>query len=341
MKKGVLLVNLGTPNSPSRGDVYTYLKQFLLDPRVIDINPVSRNLLVRGIIAPFRSGNSAKLYQKLWTDKGSPIKIYGYSLKEKVQKILGDDYVVALGMRYQEPSIEKALEELRQAKVGSIVVFPLFPQYASASTGSAHQEVMRIVSKWLAIPDLRFINSYYDQKDMIEIFAQNALKHDPKSFDHVLMSFHGIPERQMIKTDIGEHCLKKPNCCQTITEDNQFCYKAQCHATAKALAARLALNEEDYTICFQSRLGKAEWVKPYTTDVLKIRREKGDKRLLVFSAAFVADCLETTIEISEEYTEEWQHMGGEKVQLVESLNDKDEWAEAVSKMVAGKPFNGK
>ncbi len=331
-KKGVLLVNLGTPNSPSRKDVYVYLKQFLLDPRVIDIGWLPRNLLVRGIIAPFRSGDSAKLYKKLWTPEGSPIKVYGEQLKIGVQKILGEDYQVELAMRYQNPSIESALENLFKNDINDILIFPLFPQYASASTGSVHEEVMRIVSKQQNIPDIKFINSYCDNEDMAKIFADNARKYDIDSYDHILFSYHGLPKRQIRKGDPYDYCFKE-NCCNTLTKKNQFCYCAQCTATTQAIAKELNLKPDQYTQCYQSRLGSDPWIQPYTSDILKERSEKGDKKLLVFCPAFVADCLETTIEVSEEYMEEFEEMGGEHVQLVESLNDNPKWFELVANMV--------
>ncbi len=334
MKKGVLLVNLGTPDEPSRGAVYKYLKQFLLDPRVIDIPWLQRNLLVRGIIAPFRSGPSSKIYKKLWTEEGSPIKTYGYILQKEVQKNLGEDYMVELAMRYQSPSIDSALKRLKNAFVDEIIVFPLFPHYASASTGSVLEEVMRLLSKEQVIPPLKMINSYHDNKDMIEIFANNARKHDIDKMDHILFSFHGVPQRHMTKADpTKKHCLKKENCCSTICNTNKFCYSAQCHETAHLIAAKLGLPKEEYTICYQSRLGNDPWMQPYTTDALRERREAGDKNLLVFSAAFVADCLETTVEISDEYQEEWVEMGGEKLYLVESLNDNPKWVNAVADMI--------
>jgi ferrochelatase len=335
-KKGILLVNLGTPDSPSRGDVYRYLKQFLLDPRVIDIPWLPRNLLVRGIIAPFRSGASAKLYKELWTPEGSPIKIYGERVKAGVQQILGPEYVVALGMRYQNPSIESALNELLDQQVSEITVFPMFPQYASASTGSVHEEVMRLISQRLGIPNIKFINSYYDLPAMIDIFADNARQFDIDSYDHILFSFHGLPQRQLRKTDTCNHCLKTSNCCHAISEKNQFCYGAQCHGTAYAIADKLGLSKDRYTICYQSRLGKDPWVQPYTSVVLEELAKKGAKRLLVFSPAFVADCLETIIEISTEYQEEFEEMGGEKVDLVPSLNDDPRWIQAICDLLLEK-----
>ena len=332
-KKGVLLVNLGTPDAPTWGAVYKYLKQFLLDPRVIDYSWLARNLLVRCLILPFRTGNSTKLYQQLWMKEGSPLKVYGERLTDGVRKVLGSEYEVELAMRYQSPSIESAIDKLIARQVSEIFVFPLFPHYASASTGSAHEEVMRVLSTKQAIPTVKMINSYHDLPAMIKIFADNGRKHGIENYDHILFSYHGLPQRQMIKADNCNHCLQSDDCCQTLSVKNQFCYTAQCHATTAALAKELNLQEGQYTTCYQSRLGKEVWVQPYTSDVLKVRAEKGDKKLLVFCPAFVSDCLETTIEVSVEYQEEFEEMGGEHVQLVESLNDNPKWVEAVAEYV--------
>ena len=332
-KKAVLLVNLGTPDEPSRSAVYRYLKQFLLDPRVIDTGWLSRNLLVRGIIAPFRSGESAKLYQKLWTEAGSPLKVYGEQLTEGVAAQLGDDYVVSLGMRYQSPSIEQALESLLAASPSDLIVLPLFPQYASATTGSVHEEVMRLLSKRLTIPNIKLINSFPDYEPMIDVFVKNAKAMQPEQYDHILFSYHGLPERQLIKADNCNHCLQSPDCCQLIAPENQFCYSAQCHVTTTAIASKMELSKEDYSICFQSRLGRAEWIKPYTSDVVVERAKLGDRKLLVFCPAFVADCLETRIEIEEEYREEFLELGGEQLDLVSSLNADPDWITAVRNLV--------
>lgn len=328
------MVNLGTPDAPDRGAVYRYLKQFLLDPRVIDIGTIPRNLLVRGIIAPFRSGSSAKLYQELWTENGSPLKYYGYQLKDLLQAVLGDAYQVELAMRYQNPSVESAINRLLDAAVSEMIVVPLFPQYSSACTGSVYEEVMRLLSKEQVIPALRFINSYCDHPDFIEAILERAKEHNINEYDHVLFSYHGLPVRQLIKGDRSkQHCQKQPNCCQTLTDANQYCYSAQCYATTQALATALGLQTNQYTTCFQSRLGRDPWVQPYTSDVLKERAKAGDKKLLVFCPAFVADCLETTIEISEEYQEEFEELGGEKVQLVESLNDHPKWVQGLKNII--------
>ena len=334
-KKGVLLVNLGTPDDPGRGAVYRYLKEFLLDPRVIDYPWLARNLLVRGIIAPFRSGSSSKLYKMLWTEEGSPLKVYGERVAEGVQQLLGEEYVVELAMRYQNPSIESAIRSLLRMQVAEIIVFPMFPQYASATTGSIHEEVMRVLAKQETIPNVKLINSYYDNETMIEIFADNARRFDLGSYDHLIFSYHGLPQRQLRKGDpTGNYCLQAEGCCQSLCLDNQFCYSAQCHATTRAIAVKLELNPDQYTTSFQSRLGPELWAQPYTIKTIEELAEKGAKRLLVFSPAFVADCLETIIEIGTEYQEEFEKMGGEKADLVPSLNDDPRWIRAVADMVA-------
>ncbi len=331
-KIGVLLVNLGTPDSPSRKDVYKYLKEFLLDKRVIDYPWLKRNLLVRGIIAPIRSGASAKIYQELWTEDGSPLKIYGENLRDGVQAMLGDKYVVKLAMRYQNPSIESSLKELLSEDLKEMIVLPLFPQYASASTGSVHEEVMRLLGKELNVPQVKFINSFPDYEPMIDIFVDHARQYDLSSYDHILFSYHGLPERQIRKSDTCNHCLKE-GCCDTLSGKNRYCYSAHCYATTRALVAKLGLEEGSYTTCFQSRLGKDPWVQPYTSDIITKQAQEGTKRMLVFCPAFVADCLETTIEVKVEYQEEFEEQGGEHVDLVESLNDDPKWIAAVKDMI--------
>jgi ferrochelatase len=333
-KKGVLMVNLGTPDSPNRKDVRRYLTQFLMDARVIDYPFLVRSLLVKGVIAPFRSGSSSKLYKELWTEEGSPLKVYGERLSENVREQLGEEYVVELAMRYQNPSMESALKKLLQAQVSEIIVFPLFPQYASATTGSVHEEVMRLLVKEEAIPNVKLINSYYDYAPMIDVFVENAKQFNLEEYDHILFSYHGLPQRQLRKADAcGNYCLKQENCCHSISAVNQFCYSAQCHATTQAIVNKLNLKEEQYTTCFQSRLGPEKWAQPYTSKVIEEQSKKGAKKLLVFSPAFVADCLETIIEIGTEYQEEFEEMGGEHVDLVPSLNDNPKWISAVADLI--------
>jgi ferrochelatase len=334
-KKGVLLVNLGTPNSASTADVRTYLNEFLMDPRVIDINPVLRTLLVRGLIVPFRAPKSAKLYRAIWSDTtGSPLMHYSILQQEALKQRLGDEYVVELAMRYQNPTIESALNRLKDALVDDIQVIALFPQYASASTGSVYDKVMELLMQWPTKPTISFVNSFHDNELMIATFAENGAKYAPEKFDHVLFSFHGLPQRQLIKADhTHKHCLKVDKCCETITDANKFCYSAQSYNTAKLIAEKLNIPKEKYTVCFQSRLGNDPWVQPYTSEIVANLAKAGKKSLLVFCPAFVADCLETVYEVTTEYGDEFKALGGERVQLVESLNDSPTWISALEKMV--------
>jgi len=333
-KKGVLLINLGTPDSPSTSDVRKYLGEFLMDPRVIDVNPVLRTFLVKGIIVPFRSPKSAKLYQKIWSDTtGSPLLYYSILQRDLLREKLGDGYQVELAMRYQSPSIQSALDAFKDALVDDIRVIPLFPQYAMASTGSVYDKVMEIVSTWTTKPNISFINSFHDDDLMIATFADNAQKYKPETYDHILFSFHGLPQRQLIKSDhTHNHCLKSADCCQTLTDANKTCYSAQSHHTAKLIAEKLNIPKEKYTICFQSRLGSDPWVQPYTSEIVAKLGAEGKKRVLVFCPAFVADCLETVYEVTVEYGEEFKALGGEHMQLVESLNDAPMFIESLKRM---------
>ena len=329
-KTGVLLVNLGTPDSYRTADVRKYLVEFLTDGRVIDIPAVPRQMLVRGIIGPFRSPKSAKTYKEIWTDEGSPLLVISEKLRDLVADALGEEYQVELAMRYQNPSVGSVLERFKGKVLKKIKVIPLFPQYASATTGSVHQEVMRIVSGWQTIPDIDFLNSYPVQEKMIATHVERGKEHDLASYDHILFSYHGLPERQLVKADPGNHCVQSEDCCFQWTDKNYYCYGAQCYATTKAIAAGLGLSEDQYTTCFQSRLGKQPWKQPYTSEVIEqLAKEKGAKRLICFCPAFTADCLETIFEIGEEYAEEFKEMGGEELTLVEGLNTHPRWVEAV------------
>jgi protoporphyrin/coproporphyrin ferrochelatase len=331
-KTGVLLIQLGTPDSPSVKDVRRYLREFLSDARVIDINWLARTLLVNLIIVPFRAPKSAKIYGQLWTENGSPLLFYSERLKNKLQKIIGDDFDIELAMRYQNPSMESVLETMRKKNYHKIIILPLFPQYASATNGSAIDKAMNIIRKWWVIPEIKVISQFYDYEGYINCFVHNAGKYTINEYDHILFSYHGLPERQVDKVyDDGKPCADH-NCEKEITEDNKFCYKATCYATTRALAEKLNIPNEKYTVCFQSRLDD-KWLKPFADKTVIEQAKKGAKRLLVFSPAFVADCLETTIEIGHEYQHLFAQNGGDKVQLVESLNDSDLWVETVKNLI--------
>ncbi len=331
--KGVLLINLGTPLSPSTSDVRTYLKEFLLDERVIDINPISRNLLVRGIIAPFRAPKSAAIYKKVWTEKGSPLMVITQNVQALLVQKLGAEYVVDMAMRYQEPTIEAALERLYKANISELTVIPLFPQYASASTGSVIEKVMALMSKWQYHPNLKIINNFYNHPLYIKAVCEKAKPFLDKDFDHVLFSFHGLPVRQLFKSNPNGHCKDDGKCCLSLTNNNIHCYSAQCFETARLLAETLNITKDMYTVCFQSRLGKEKWTTPFAPDVLKELAGQGKKKILAFSPAFVSDCLETLYEIVHEFDEDFKAAGGEKVQLVPCVNEHPIWIEALENMV--------
>jgi len=336
MKTGVLLVNLGTPDSPSTADVRKYLTEFLNDSRVIDINPVGRFFLVNFLIIPFRSSKSAALYKHIWhPQKGSPLLFHGLSLKEKLQADLGDRFIVEFGMRYQNPPLQTALENLRKQMVSKIIVIPLYPQYSSSATGSSIQKIMEIIKGWEVTPSMEFISEFYRNEGFINTFSEIGSKYNWRDYDHVLFSYHGLPERQILKASdhYGKNTCKLGSCCESLTARNQYCYRAACFDTTRSIATKLEIPKEKYSVSFQSRLGRDPWIKPYSDHVIIEKAKQGMKKILVFSPAFVADCLETIYEIGTEYDELFKEHGGEKIQLVESLNDHPKWVETISNMV--------
>jgi ferrochelatase len=338
MNTAVLLINLGTPDSPSTRDVRSYLRQFLNDPRVVDLPAPLRWALVNLIIVPFRAPKSAKIYQQLWTDQGSPILLHGQRVKSLLQQRLGEGYTVELAMRYKNPSIPDTLERLRKTNPDRILVVPLFPQYASASTGSAMQAVMDVVRDWWVIPDIRLISQYWNHPTLIHAWLERGRQYDWRDYDHVLFSYHGLPERQVDKVYDQGLCRDR-DCEHEITDENAYCYKATCYGTTRLLAQGLGIPEEKYTTCFQSRLDK-KWLEPFADKLVEEHARQGAKKLLVFSPSFVADCLETTIEIGHEYQELFEEHGGEKVQLVDSLNDHPAWIDTLEALVRDEDIQG-
>jgi len=338
-KTGVLLINLGTPDSPSVKDVRKYLFEFLNDPRVIDISPIARFFLVNFIIVPFRAPKSAKIYKKLWTGQGlpagrqgSPILIYGKAVQGKLQQVLGSSYGVELAMRYQNPSLDDVVREMEKKNYNKIIIIPMFPQYASASTGSAIEKAMKLISKWWIIPEIKIISQFYDNEGYLDTIVAQAKKYNLNDYDHVLFSYHGLPVRQVDKVYSDGRLCEEYNCETEITTENKYCYKATCYATTRLLTGKLGIPKEKYTVCFQSRLDK-DWLEPFSDRVIIEQAKKGAKKLLVFSPAFVADCLETTVEIGIEYQDLFVQYGGEKIQLVESLNDHPAWIETLKNMI--------
>ncbi len=340
-KIGVLLVNLGTPDSPKTGDVRRYLREFLMDKRVVDYPLIPRWMLVNLIIAPFRAPKSAKEYRKLWEERGSPLKFYGEDVRDLLQESLSDDYVVKLAMRYQTPSIQQGLDELQRMNIRHIICIPLFPQYASATSGSVIDKVMEIVKTWQIIPSVNFVSHFPDHPLFIEAHLERAREQlDKQEFEHILFSYHGIPVSQIKKGSQDNYC-KVGSCCDTFHKKNQFCYRAQCFQTSRVLAGKLNIPPEKYTVSFQSRLGPVPWIRPYTDEVLVELAEKGITKVMAFSPAFVADCLETTLEVGEEYKEDFLEAGGEVWQLVESLNDHPKWIACLKDLVLQNTADGR
>lgn len=332
--EAILLINLGTPDDPTPGKVGKYLTQFLNDKRVIDINPIGRFFLVNGIIVPFRRFKSSKLYQAIWTKEGSPLLLHSIDLKNKLQKEVPADVHVELAMRYQTPSLKNALENLRKLRPDKIHIIPLYPQYASSSTGSTLEDVLNKIKSWEVIPNLNVISKFYDHPKFVEALVSEARNYDLSKYDHVLFSYHGLPERQILKASAhyGNNTCQMGDCCNKITANNRYCYRANSMETTRQLVKALQIPEGKYTSAFQSRLDD-KWLKPYSDKVVAELAKKGAKNILVFSPAFVADCLETIYEIGTEYQEIFHTNGGEKVTLVKSLNSSDAWVKAVKEIV--------
>ena len=332
-KKGVLLINLGTPDSPSVSDVRKYLKEFLMDEYVIDLPYLTRWFLVNVIIATFRAPKSAKIYQELWDERGSPLLYFGLDVQKLLQDKLGDKYIVEFGMRYQNPPIKAALERLKEQGVTDLKVIPMYPQWASSSTKSSIEKVKELLEKLNYSPNVNFVETFVDNKLFIKAFAENGNKHwKSGDFNHVLFSFHGIPERHILKDSDGDYC-KLGDCCKKYNSKNRLCYRAQSYETARLIAQKMNLTEDQYSVAFQSRLetrARDPWLKPYSDFVTADLAKKGKKNVLAFSASFVADCLETTIEVGDEFKEIFLENGGEKWQLVESLNTSNTWVECLA-----------
>jgi ferrochelatase len=316
------MLNLGTPRSPATSDVRRYLREFLSDPRVIDLAVPARWALVNLVIAPFRAPRSAAAYRKIWSTAGSPLLANGMALRAALATELGANHVVELGMRYGEPSIAGALERLCDAGAARIVALPLFPQYASSSLGSALARLFELAAARTNVPAFEALTEFYDSPGFIAALAEIS-RPRLAAFrpDHVLFSYHGLPERHMRAGDpSGRHCLGSETCCDAISFANARCYRAQCHATTRALAGALGLAPGSFSLAFQSRLGRDPWIRPYTDVRLPELALAGVKRLAVLCPSFAADCLETLEEIGIRGAEQWREAGGEALELVPCAN---------------------
>lgn len=332
VRRGLLILNLGTPDGAEAGPVRRYLREFLSDPRVVDLNPVGRWLLLNLIILPFRPRRSAHAYQQIWTPQGSPLLVHGRALTEAVAGALRGEFEVALGMRYGNPSIRSALEELQRRGVRELTVLPLYPQNAASTSGSSVAKVYEELARRFEVMPVEIVPAFFDDEGFLsawEEVAKPAL--ELARADHFLFSFHGVPERHVQKSDpTGSTCLAAGNCSERLTDANRTCYRAQCFATARLIAGRLKLPREQWTVSFQSRLGRTRWVHPYTDAVLPELAQRGVRRIAVFSPSFVADCLETLEELRIRGREQWLALGGEELTLIPSLNSHERWVEAVA-----------
>ena len=332
---GVLLVNTGTPRSAEVADVRAYLRQFLSDPRVIDIHPVARWLLLHLVILPFRPAKSAAAYRAIWTPQGSPLLVNGRAFAANLQAALGPSAQVRVAMQFGVPSIPEALEGFAASGIDRIIVVPLFPQYAAASTGSAVAAVQAAASARWVVPQLHVIGAFWHEPaflDAVAVQAQVALDAGPA--DHILFSYHGLPERHCRRTDAtASHCLQRPDCCDALVQANRHCYRAQCFATSRALIARLGLDPAQVTTCFQSRLGRTPWIRPYTDEVLAEKGRAGVKRLVVVEPSFVADCLETLEEIGIRGRDAFAAAGGGALVLAAAPNADAAWASGMAALL--------
>jgi ferrochelatase len=333
-KKAVLLLNLGTPDQCEPADVKRYLRQFLNDPRVIDLPAFIRWPLVNLAIIPFRYKKTAAAYQKIWEKAGSPLSIHTSAMQQALGEVLGEEYQVEYGMRYGSPSIDSALNKLNSC--GSITVIPLFPQYSSAATGSAIEELLKPFSGQWNVPEIRIIRDFYNHPGFISAQAELIKQHIAgKNIDQVLFSYHGLPERHINKSECTVKC-DRSNACPVVSSQNLYCYRAQCYATTSLLASELGLTQDQYFHSFQSRLGRTPWITPYTDLVLPELIQKGVKNIAIVCPSFVADCLETLEEINIRAREQWTALGGNQFTFIPCVNSSPLWVNALADMVLAK-----
>lgn len=330
--QGLLLVNLGSPRSTSTNDVRRYLNQFLMDPYVIDLPWPIRRALVALILLK-RPAESAAAYAQIWWPEGSPLVVLSKRLRDVVRPLWSHG-PVELGMRYSQPSIESALLSLVAQGVKTVVLAPLYPQFADSTTTTVIQETYRLISKHNLDIKLRILPAFYDDKRYIDALVSSAKPALEQDFDHLLFSFHGLPERHILKLDTTKsHCLKQDDCCNTAPKDVlATCYRAQCMQTAARFAENAGLQPEQWSVAFQSRLGRAKWIEPYTEPRLDELAQQGVKKLLMISPAFVADCIETLEELGIRAREQFLAAGGESLELIPCMNDHPDWAQALVKL---------
>lgn len=334
MKRGIVLMNLGSPDSTDVKDVRRYLNEFLMDERVIDMPFITRFFLVRGIISPFRAPKSAEAYKTIWTKEGSPLIELTRQLRSALQQQV--DEPVAIAMRYGNPSMKTAFDELleKESELEEVVAVPLYPHYAMSSYETAVEHAKEVHKKVGYTFQLNFIKPYYNNTDYIEALAESIKPYLQQEYDHILFSYHGVPERHIHKGDVtGNHCLKANNCCEVDSPAHAQCYRHQCLVTTKLVAEKLGIGADKYSFSFQSRLGRDEWLKPYTVKRFEELPDEGKKKILVACPAFVSDCLETLEEIAEQGKETFLHAGGESFTMIPCLNVHPLWVKALASWV--------
>jgi protoporphyrin/coproporphyrin ferrochelatase len=334
-RRGIILMNLGSPDSNSVKDTRKYLNEFLMDERVIDSSWLLRFFLVRFIIAPFRAPKSAHAYRKVWTPEGSPLIVLSKQLQEALQKVVTEN--VELAMRYGSPSPRKAFDNLlkKEPRLEEVVLVPLYPHYAMSSYETAVEYAKKIHKRFNYPFKLTTLKPYYNQADYVFALTEHIRPWLVEPYDHILFSYHGIPERHLKKSDpTGNHCLEIANCCGTASSAHGQCYRHQCLQTTKLVTDRLPLPKDKFSYSFQSRLGREEWLKPYTDFRLEEMPKEGIKKLLVICPAFVSDCLETLEEIAIRGKESFLQAGGESFKMIPCLNTDPLWVKAIGKWIA-------
>ncbi len=332
-KKGIILINLGSPDSTKIPDLKKYLDEFLMDERVIDKSWLFRALLVKGIIVPFRASKSAEAYKKIWTDGGSPLIVYTKKLQQALQARVEEP--VEIAMRYGNPTAKDAYSALlaREPEIKEVVILPLYPHYAMSSYETAVEHMKEVYNQTKYPFTISFVPPFYNDESYLNALAENIKPYLEKKYDHILFSYHGVPGRHIRKSDVtGCHCLQSDNCCETPSPAHQFCYRHQVKTTTKLVCEKLEIPVNRYSISFQSRLGKG-WLTPFTDIRLAEMPKEGIKNLLILCPAFVSDCLETLEEIGMRGKEIFMLAGGESFEMIPCLNTNSLWVDAVEGMV--------
>jgi ferrochelatase len=336
----ILLMNLGSPQSPSTKDLKPYLTEFLMDERVIDMPVILRSVLVKGMIVPFRAAKSAAKYKSIWTKEGSPLVAHTKKLQQVIQARFAAP--VYYCMRYGQPATEDVLKNIHAENplLKELILFPLYPHYAMSSYETAVEQVKEFHQKGSYSSGLKVVPPFYDHPSYIDALAASMEKYIAASYDHILFSYHGIPERHVLKTDCTKaHCLQVSNCCELDSPAHAFCYRHQVITTTELAAKKLGLEKSKYSFSFQSRLGRDAWLKPFTVNQLKQFPKKGIKNLLIVCPAFISDCLETLEEIEKEGREEFLKAGGESFTMIPALNEIEAWIKCAEELIKNQLTN--